>query len=181
MHLKKTVVIKDTLFEEILNYSQIDYRLYELSLQICEDYKDLNPVFISVLNGSFLFSSNLIQKCKIDCEITFVKMKSYVKMSSTGKVVELFGLDTDINGRHVIILEDIVESGLTTNEIIKKIEPLNPKSIFISTLLFKPNKLVYTNLPVKYVGFNILDEFVVGYGLDYDGMGRNLLSIYQLK
>lgn len=175
-----TLQIKDKKFKRIISSEKIEARVIALAKQIEEDYQNRNPIFISILNGSFVFAATLTQNLTIDCEISFVKLKSYKGLESEGNIKELLGVDVNITNKHIIIVEDIVESGLTTAYLIEKLLPLKPASIEIATLLHKPNKIYLLNHPLKYIAFLIEDEFVVGYGLDYDGLGRNISSIYQL-
>lgn len=176
----KRIKINDYIFEEIISSKQIRERVSELAQQIKSDYQGKNPIFIPILNGSFMFASNLIQQIDIPLEISFVKLKSYQGMESRGYIDEISGLDANIVNRHVIIVEDIVESGLTTRYLMDKLHKYHPESIQIATFLHKPQKLKEKNHPLKYVCFSIKDEFVVGYGLDLDGYYRNLNSVYQL-
>ena len=168
----KRIQINSFIFEEIISSKQIEERVSEVARQINSEYQGKKPIFIPVLNGSFMFASNLIQQIDIPLEISFVKLKSYQGMESKGYIDEVSGLDVNITNRHVIIVEDIVESGLTTK--------YHPTSIQIATFLYKPQKLKEENHPLKYICFSIKDEFVVGYGLDLDGYYRNLNSVYQL-
>ena len=166
-------------FKLFINEPDILSRIEGLSEKLTFDYKDQNPVFLCVLNGSFFFTAELLKHFKFDYEIAFVRVKSYDGLSSSNEIKEFIGLDFEINDRPIVILEDIVESGLTTNYLIRKMESERPKSISIATLLYKPNKMKYKNLPIDYVGFEITDEFVIGFGLDYNGQARGLREIYQ--
>ena len=159
----KRIQINSFIFEEIISSKQIEERVSEVARQINSEYQGKKPIFIPVLNGSFMFASNLIQQIDMPLEIYFVKLKSY-----------------NITNRHVIIVEDIVESGLTTRYLMDKLSKYHPTSIQIATFLYKPQKLKEENHPLKYICFSIKDEFVVGYGLDLDGYYRNLNSVYQL-
>ncbi|MFM7662248.1 MAG: hypoxanthine phosphoribosyltransferase [Bacteroidota bacterium] len=160
--------------ENILNEVQVLAKKLEL------DYKEKNPIFIIVLNGAFMFASDLLKCFRYSCDITFVKLSSYNGLSSVGAVQQQMGLMVDIKDRHVIIVEDIVDSGLTIESLIKNLENQNPTSIEICSLLYKPEAFKGNN-PPKYNGFSIPNKFVVGYGLDYDEKGRNLKDLYQLK
>ena len=174
-----TVTIKDKSFETYLSEETIQTRIKEISEQINIDYKDGKPFFIAILNGSFMFAADLFKHLKVDAEICFIKLASYEGLKSTGNVVTSIGLDEDLYGKEVIIVEDIVDTGKTLHEFLPKLIHQQPKSLKIASLLHKSAATVY---PVKpdYVGFDIPDKFVVGYGLDYDGLGRNLKEIYQL-
>ena len=135
------------------------------------------PLFLSVLNGSFMFTADLMKRVNIPCEISFVKLASYQGTSSTGKVKELVGLNEDIEGRTVVIVEDIIDTGFTMERLVETLRARNPKDIRIATLLVKPDKL-QVKLDIDYVAMNIPNDFIVGYGLDYDGKGRNYRDIY---
>lgn len=141
--------------------------------------KDKNPLFLAVLNGSFVFAADLMRLITIRCEISFVKLASYQGTMSTGKIKEVIGINEDISGRTVIILEDIVESGLTMKRMIDSLGTRNPESVHICTLLLKPEKLK-VNLNIEYAAMEIPNDFIVGYGLDYNQQGRNLRDIYTL-
>jgi len=160
--------------ENILNEVQV------LAKKLEFDYKEKNPIFIVVLNGAFMFASDLLKCFRNSCDITFIKLSSYKGLSSVGTVRQQMGLMVDIQDRHVIIVEDIVDTGLTIESLIKNLENQNPTSIEICSLLFKPEAFKGNN-PPKYNGFSIPNKFVVGYGLDYDEKGRNLKDLYQLK
>ena len=168
----KRIQINSFIFEEIISSKQIKERVSEVARQINSEYQGKKPIFIP--------ASNLIQQIDIPLEISFVKLKSYQGMESKGYIDEISGLDVNITNRHVIIVEDIVESGLTTRFLINKLSKYHPTSIQIATFLYKPQKLKEKNHPLKYICFSIGDEFVVGYGLDLDGYYRNLSSVYQL-
>jgi hypoxanthine phosphoribosyltransferase len=172
--------IKDKKFELFINQQQIQKRVQELGVVISKDYQNQDPLFLPLLNGAFLFAADLIKEITVDCQVSFIKASSYCGTESSGKVQKVFGLDIDIQGRNVILVDDIVDTGLTMDCIIEEIKLLNPKSIEIASFLIKPEAL-QKPLEVKYVGFTIPTHFVVGYGLDYDGYGRNLKDIYQLK
>lgn len=171
--------IKDKEFGVFIQQSSIEKRVRELAAQISEDYKGLDPVIIPILNGAFLFASDLVKEISIPCELSFVKASSYSGMESTGNVKKVFGLDMNLKSRHVILVDDIVDTGLTMDVIVKDLKSLQPASIEMMTLLLKPEAL-QKQLHVKYVGFTIPNNFVVGYGLDYEGLGRNLKDIYQI-
>ncbi|RZS94785.1 adenylate kinase [Cecembia calidifontis] len=172
--------IKDKIFTPYLDRTVIENRVKELGKQLSEDYKDKDPIIIGVLNGSFMFLSDLVKHIQIPAEISFLKIASYQGETSTGKVKNLIGLDAELKGRHVILVEDIVDTGLSMVHLLNLINEKQPLSVKIVTLLHKPEALKH---PVKidYLGFEIPNKFVVGYGLDYDGFGRNIPEIYQLK
>ena len=147
--------------------------------QISKDMEGKTPLLLGVLNGSFIFAADLIREMTIPCEISFVKLASYQGTTSTGKVKEVIGINENLSGRTVIIVEDIVESGRTMRQMIESLGTRNPESVHICTLFFKPDKL-QEELALDYVAFRIPDDFIVGYGLDYDGFGRELKDIYTI-
>ena len=171
--------IKDKEFAVFIDRQTIEKRVIELGQQISRDYEAKNPLFIAVLNGSFMFAADLMKHVSIPAEISFIKLNSYTKTHSTGKIKELVGLDENIFGRNLIIIEDIVDTGLTIHHMLEEFRDLGPKSIEVATLLHKPEATV-KKLKLEYVGFEIPKKFVVGYGLDYDGQGRNLNDLYSL-
>ena len=143
------------------------------------DLSDSDPLFIAILNGSFMFVSELMKRVNIPSELTFIKLASYDGVSSTGDVKRILALNKSIENRTVVILEDIVDTGNTMDHIIKELSIQNPKEIKVATLLFKPDALV-KKVPLDYVALEIPSDFIVGYGLDYDGYGRNLPDIYKV-
>ncbi len=175
-----SITIRDKEFVSYLTEDQIQQRVKALAKELTADYKDKNPLFIGVLNGSFMFVADLMKALSIECEVAFIRLSSYTGMESSGSVKQVLGLQDNVFGRHIILLEDIVDSGLTMEQTLVFFEDRGPKSIEIATLLLKPESLE-KELRLKYVGFEIPEKFVVGYGLDYDGHGRNLKDIYQLK
>ncbi len=175
-----TVTVHDKEFVTFLDSDRIAARVIELAARMNADYKDKNPLLIGVLNGSFMFISDLMKALDIPCEISFIRLSSYEGMESSGSVRQVLGLQENVFGRHVVLVEDIVDSGLTMANTVTFFEERGPKSIEIATLLTKPECLE-KDLDMKYVGFEIPPKFVVGYGLDYDGLGRNFKDIYQLK
>lgn len=174
------VSIGNRTFEPFISNEQINERIQEIAAELNAEYEGSNPMFISILNGAFMFTADLLKKVSIPCQLSFVKLASYSGISSSGQVKELVGLAEDIRDRQIIILEDIVDTGLTLSSICKQLETRQPASIRVATLLQKPDCL---KVPVKvdYIGFSIPDKFVLGYGLDLDGYGRNLPDIYQLS
>ncbi|MFD2033181.1 hypoxanthine phosphoribosyltransferase [Belliella marina] len=174
------MIIKDKEFVPFISEETIDQRLKTLGAQISSDFQNEKPILLGVLNGSFMFLSDLAKYIDIPAEFSFVKLSSYSGQSSTGKVKDLIGLDSDLKGRKIIVVEDIIDSGLSMNHLLESIQSREPLQVAVVTLLYKPDAIKY---PVKidYVGFEIPNKFVVGYGLDYDGFGRNIPSIYQLK
>jgi len=164
---------------ELISKEEIDSRVIQIASQISEKYKAEPVIFIVVLNGSFIFASDLIRSTEIDCEVDFIKVASYNGKQSTGKIKFEKDLSSDISGKNVIILEDIIDSGITINFIKEVIEKKNPKSLKIATLLLKPG-VAKLNFEIDWVGFEISPEFVVGYGLDYNQKLRNLNAVYRL-
>ena len=158
----------------------IQQRIRELADRINSDYRERNPLFIAILNGSFMFAADLFKNLDAAVEISFIKVASYDQFSSSGKVSKLIGLTEPLHNRDVIILEDIIDTGLTMENIKEMIMDQAPGSVEIVTLLHKPEALK-VDLNIKYCGFEIPNKFVVGYGLDYDGLGRNFREILQLK
>lgn len=174
------VKIKDKVFETSIPETEIKQRVKAVAAQINQDMADKNPLLLAVLNGSFIFAADLMRELTIPCEISFVKMTSYAGTSSTGSMKHLIGINTDLKDRHVIIVEDIVESGLTMQSMLEQLGDLKPASVHICTLLLKPDRLKLP-LNIEYVAFRIPNDFILGYGLDYDQQGRQLKDIYTLK
>lgn len=166
-------------FKIFLRNEAIQIRLKELATQLNQEYADKRPVFLSVLNGVFRVVGDLFNYVEVDCTVSFIKLKSYAGTSSTGQVNTLIGLDVDLKGRHIVLVEDIVDTGKTLHEFLPQLEALEPASIAIFTLLTKPEALQY-EIPLNYVGFEVENRFLIGYGLDYDGWGRQYNDIYQL-
>lgn len=171
--------IHDKNFKPYIAAEAIRKKVTELAQALNRDYKDKNPVFIAILNGSFIFAADLFKELTIDAEISFIKLASYKGMKSGGQVITSIGLDTEIFGRHVVIIEDIVDTGKTMTEFLPQLLHQQPASLKIVALLHKPEAKMHP-ITVDYTGFEIPDKFVVGYGLDYNGLGRNTASIYQL-
>ncbi len=172
--------VKDKKFELYISSQKIKKKVKELAQQINKDYKGRHLLFISILNGSYVFTADLLREIDLSCEVSFIKIASYSKMENTGNLQELIGLNENIFQRDVILVEDIMDSGKTMENLLEKMDSLGPNSVEVATLLMKPEALE-TGLPIKYIGFEIPQEFVVGYGLDYDGAGRNFKDIYQIK
>ena len=178
---KEKIIVGNEVFVPLLTEEQIQLRISELAKQLSSDYKGKLPVFIGVLNGSFLFMSDLIKSLDIDCEIDFFKLSSYGdEKISSGKVKLIKELNCDVDGRDIIIVEDIVDSGLSIKYIEDLFAEKHPISMKVISLLVKPHSLKY-NVKIDYIGFNIDSQFVIGYGLDYAQKYRNLRSIYVLK
>ena len=176
----ETVKIKDRSFAVSIPEETIKERVAALGAQISADLAGEQPLFLAVLNGSFVFAADLLRAVSVPCEISFVRMASYQGTSSPGKVRQLIGLNESIEGRTVVIVEDIIDSGLTMKELLLMLENYNPKRVLISALLVKPGNLK-VDLDIPYCCFEIPNDFIVGYGLDYDGEGRNLRHIYTVE
>ncbi|MBK9570910.1 MAG: hypoxanthine phosphoribosyltransferase [Chitinophagaceae bacterium] len=173
------IKIHDKSFETYLSAETIQQRVSEIAAAINTDYKGRRPLFIAILNGSFMFASDLFKHLDIEAELCFIKLASYKGMKSSGNVVTSIGLEDDLFDKEVIIVEDIVDTGKTLHNFLPKLLHQQPQSLKIATLLHKTDATEYP-LTLDYVGFTIPNKFVVGYGLDYDGLGRNLKEIYQL-
>ena len=171
------IQIKDKNFEISIPEAKILERIKVVADKLNADYADKNPLFLAVLNGSFVFAADLMRMITIPSEISFVKLASYQGTTSTGVIKEVIGINEDLTDRHVVIVEDIVESGLTIKRMIETLGTRNPASIEICTLLLKPERLTVP-LEMNYVAMEIPNDFIVGYGLDYDHQGRNLRDIY---
>lgn len=171
--------VHDKQFEPYLTASDIHGRIKALAQQLDKDYAGKKPLFIAILNGSFIFAADLFKELNIDAEICFIKLASYKGTKSSGQVITAIGLDTDLFGRDVVIVEDIVDTGKTLSEFLPQLKHQQPASMKIVALLHKPEATVFP-IPIDYLGFSIPNKFVVGYGLDYDGLGRNIREIYKL-
>ena len=174
-----TIKIHDKVFRTSYSEAEILQHVKAVADRLNKDMEGKNPLFLAVLNGSFIFAADLMRMITIPCEISFVKLASYQGTLSTGKVKEVIGINEDITGRTVVIIEDIVESGLTMKRMIDTLGTRNPESVHICTLLLKPEKLE-VNLNVEYAAMESPNDFIVGYGLDYNQQGRNLREIYTL-
>lgn len=172
--------ILDKSFDVFIEEDKLQAEIRSLADHINKDFEGQEVLFIAVLNGAFMFAADLMKSISLECEISFVKMSSYKGVQSTGEVNELIGLNADLKGKKVILLEDIVDTGLTMDKILSLVESHEPSSVKICTLLYKPTAFKGKNEP-HYIGFSIPDAFVVGYGLDYNERGRNLGSVYQIK
>lgn len=171
------IKIKDKDFAVSIPESKILCEVERLAAQISRDLEGKNPLFLGILNGSFMFAADLFRRITIPAEISFVKFSSYDGVSSTGVIKELIGLTEDIAGRTIVIVEDIIDTGCTMKKLLEDLGARAPESIHVCTLLLKPEKLKVA-LDVEYVALEIPNDFIVGYGLDYDGYGRNLKDIY---
>lgn len=173
------IKLHNTYFKKYISEEKIEEAIDLMVAQITEDCKDETPIFIGILNGSFMIVADLVRKYKYSCKVSFVKLASYEGTDSTGKVRQLVGLNEDLEGKTVIILEDIIDTGNTLQEIYDIFSNRKLKQLKIATLFFKPD-VFKKDLQIDYIGISIPDKFIIGYGLDYDGLGRNLSSIYQL-
>lgn len=173
------IQVEDKEFEIFLENETINKRIRLMGIQLNVDYEDKCPLFIGILNGSFLFMADLIKEVNVPCEVAFMRVASYEGASSSGQIKELIGLPENIEGRDIVLVEDIVDTGLTLTHILKTINEKNPASVKVASLLLKPSALKYEIDALEYIGFEIPNEFVVGYGLDYNGLGRNLIDIYR--
>lgn len=173
------IQIDDKEFELLLSYEQIKKRTRFIGIQLNVDYENLVPVFIGVLNGSFIFLADLMKEIEISSEVTFVKLSSYKGDKSSGTITPELALTMDLKDRDIIIVEDIVDTGLTLEYLLELVKKQGPASINVCTLLLKPKSIQKELVDIKYAGFEIPDDFVVGYGLDYKGLGRNLKDIFR--
>lgn len=174
------VTVKDKNFKVFISEEDIRKRVKEVAAEISRDMSGKRPLLVAVLNGSFVFAADLMRELDFPCEISFVRMASYAGTSSTGKVRELIGLSESIEGRSVVVVEDIVDSGLTMKEMLALLAKQHPAEVSIASLLVKPGNLK-VDLDIRYRCFDIPNDFIVGYGLDYDGEGRNLRDIYVVE
>ena len=174
-----TLKVHDKEFIPFISAGKIDEEIARMAEKINKDYEGKKPLFIAILNGAFIFAADLFKKINVEAEICFIKLASYKGVKSTGKVITAIGLDTEIYNRDVIIVEDIVDTGKTLSQFLPTLEHQHPASLKIAALLHKPSATVH-ELKIDYLCFTIPDKFVLGYGLDYDGLGRNIKEIYQL-
>ncbi len=173
------IKVLDREFSEYITEDEIQSRISAMAEKISEDLQGRDVLFFGILNGSFLFAADIFRQIKLNAQISFIKLASYEGTGSTGKIKELIGWNEDISGKTVVVLEDIVDTGSTLERIIGELTLRKASDVKICTLLFKPE--AYTrDIPIDYIGFEIPNNFVVGYGLDYDGYGRNLKSIYKI-
>ena len=175
-----TIKVHDKTFVPYLPEALILEKVKELAAELNKDYAGKKPLFIAILNGSFMFTADLFKELSIDAEICFIKLASYKGTKSTGQVLTAIGLDTDITNRHIVILEDIIDTGKTMNEFLPQLHNQQPASLKIAVLLHKPDATVFP-IKIDYCCFSIPNKFVLGYGLDYDGLGRNIRELYQLS
>jgi hypoxanthine phosphoribosyltransferase len=177
--MQQTVKLGDKTFQKYIEEAKIQEAVKRIGEQINQDYEGKCPLIIPVLNGSFMFAADLVKQLTCLCEVSFIKASSYRGTNSSGELTSLIGINEDISGRDIILLEDIIDSGHTLSKIIPLFKELKPASIKVVTLLFKPAALK-ANMQIDYIGIEIPNEFIIGYGLDYNGLGRNLKEIYQV-
>ena len=171
------VKIKDKTFRLFIPETEIKERVKAVAERINRDMEGKDPMFLAILNGSFIFAADLLRLITVPCEVSFVRLTSYAGLSSTGKVTEVIGINEELSGRHIIIVEDIVDTGITMQGMIETLSKHRPASVHVCTLLLKPEKLKVP-LDIDYAAMEIPNDFIVGYGLDYDQQGRNLPDIY---
>jgi len=173
------IKVHDKEFIPYLTAEEIDEQVTRIAAEINRDYHGRKPLFIAILNGAFIFAADLFKQIDIEAQIAFIKLASYKGVKSTGNVITAIGLDAELYGRDVIIIEDIVDTGKTLSQFLPQLEHQHPASLKIAALLHKPDAMVHP-IKIDYLGFTIPNKFVLGYGLDYDGLGRNIKEIYQL-
>jgi hypoxanthine phosphoribosyltransferase len=175
----RSIQLADKSFELSITSTEIQKAIWRIADQMDQDLKDKNPLMICILNGSFMFAADLMKKLTTPCQVSFVKVASYDGTQTTGSVKEIIGLSENIEGRTVVLLEDIVDTGVTIENILKQVTSLKPREVKVATLLFKPDACKRA-LTLDYIGLSIPNDFIVGYGLDYNGYGRNLPDIYSV-
>ena len=175
----EVITVHDKQFKPFISAAQIDEQIKRVASEINRDYAGRKPLFIAILNGAFMFAADLFKEINIETEICFIKLASYKGIKSSGQVITAIGLDIDLVGREIIILEDIVDTGNTLTKFLPQIKNQNPASLKIAALLHKPDAMVHP-IKIDYLGFTVPNKFLLGYGLDFDGLGRNIKEIYQL-
>jgi hypoxanthine phosphoribosyltransferase len=174
-----TIEVGDRKFDLFIENDRINQRITAIAAELNSNYEQRCPIFIGVLNGSFLFMADLLKEVHIPCEVSFIRVASYTGTASSGTIKEMFGLPDNLEGRDIILVEDIVDTGFTLKYILEKVYLQKPASVSVCSLLLKPAALKTPVNELAYIGFEIPNEFVVGYGLDYNGLGRNLKDIYR--
>ena len=174
-----SIKVHDKEFFSYITSQEIEEQVARIAAEINRDYEGKKPLFIAILNGAFIFAADLFKHLTVEAEICFIKLASYKGVKSTGKVITAIGLDIDLYSREVIIIEDIVDTGKTLSQFLPQLEHHHPASLKIASLLHKPEAMIHP-IKIDYLGFTIPNKFVIGYGLDYDGLGRNIKEIYQL-
>ena len=173
------ITVHDKQFKPYISADKISDEIKRVASEINKDYSGRKPLFIAILNGAFMFAADLFKEITIEAEICFIKLASYKGIKSSGQVLTAIGLDVDLVGRDIIVIEDIVDTGNTLSKFLPQLENHHPASLKIAALLHKPEAMVHP-IKIDYLGFNVPDKFLLGYGLDYDGLGRNIKEIYQL-
>jgi hypoxanthine phosphoribosyltransferase len=179
-HTPGRIKVKDRYFVKYIDADAIQMAVKDMAERIYADFTDDNPLFLCILNGSFIFSADLMKYYRGVCEISFIRLSSYKGTQTSEEVKTLIGLTDDIEGRNVIILEDIIDSGITVNHLLEDLAKYKPAGLKVASLLLKPEAL-RTEVKPDYIGIEIPRDFIVGYGLDYDGFGRNLRDIYKIE
>ena len=174
-----SIKVHDKEFFSYITSQEIEEQVARIAAEINRDYEGKKPLFIAILNGAFIFAADLFKHLTVEAEICFIKLASYKGVKSTGKVITAIGLDVDLYNREVIIVEDIVDTGKTLAQFLPQLQHHHPASLKIASLLHKPDAMIHP-IKIDYLGFTIPNKFVIGYGLDYDGLGRNIKEIYQL-
>lgn len=177
--MKNIIKVRDKEFSLFISFEEIDSAIAKVASEINNDLKGETPLFLVILNGAFMFAADLFKKIDLDCEISFVKLASYTGTQTSSIVKELIGLGEDIKGRTIVIVEDIVDTGITMESLINQLKERDVKEVRIAALLFKPDAFI-KEFNIDYIGMNIPNDFIVGYGLDYDGHGRNFKDIYKI-
>ncbi|MBS1579300.1 MAG: hypoxanthine phosphoribosyltransferase [Bacteroidetes bacterium] len=175
----QSIQVLDKTFVPFISEATILNKIKELAATLNKEYEGKDPIFVAILNGSFMFASDLFKELTINAEICFIKLASYKGTQSTGHVITSIGLDANLTGRHIVVLEDIIDTGNTLHQFLPQLINQQPASLKVATLLHKPDATIY-KFPIDYCCFSIPNKFVLGYGLDYDGFGRNIKEIYQL-
>ncbi len=178
--MQSEVSVHGLSFRPLISEEEIRQKVVEMGASITEAYRERNPIFLGILNGCFVFMADLVRACDLPCEVSFIKLASYEGLQSTGEVKTHIGLEADIKDRHVILVEDIIDTGKTLHSFLPVLAAFKPASISLAALIVKPEAIVYP-IDIAYKGFDIENKFIVGYGLDYDGHARNLKGIYQLS
>ncbi len=177
--MDKIISVKDKKFRVSIDAELLQKNVKRVAGEINRDYNGRQVMFVGILNGAFMFAADLLKSVTVDCQVSFVKLSSYSGTSSTGEVKELIGLNSDIAGQDVVVVEDIIETGLTIATVLRMLKDMGAKSVRVASLIFKPDSFM-GGYDVDYVGFRLPKSFIVGYGLDYDGFGRNLPEIYTI-
>jgi len=173
------VQVRELVFEKFISREEIDAAVQDVADGINRDFEGKNPLLLAILNGAFIFASDLMRKISIPCEISFVKLASYSGTNSTSRVKELIGVDVDLKDRYIIIVEDIVDTGITMEKLLDDVKSKEPAMVRVACFCFKPDAFK-KDFAIDYIGMKIPNDFIVGYGLDYDGYGRNLPDIYKV-